>query len=61
MCSCASCTLGPPLVVSENTAPVVRGADTATVRRRNTRLYVWREGRPQLVATRTSRVAPGVP
>jgi ketosteroid isomerase-like protein len=45
------------VVVSENTAPVVRGTDTATVWRRNTRVYVWRDGRWQLVSTHISRVA----
>ena len=51
----AGATVG--VVVSENTAPVVRGADTATVRRRNTRVYVWRDGRWQLVSNHISRVA----
>ena len=51
----ADATVG--VVVSENTAPVVRSADTATVRRRNTRVYVWRDGRWQLVSTHISRVA----
>ena len=45
------------VVVSENTAPVVRGVDTAIARRRNTRVYVWRDDRWQLVSTHISRVA----
>jgi hypothetical protein len=45
------------VVVSENTAPVVRGRDTVTARRRNTRVYVWRDARWQLVSTHISRVA----
>jgi hypothetical protein len=53
----AGATVAVVMVISENTAPVIRGADTATVRRRNTRVYVWRQDRWQLVSNHISRVA----